>query len=124
MKTTLALTTLMLAGLSVGACGQSADKAPPAQGAAMPNMPGMAKPGDKAAEHMAQGTVNSVDTAAGRVTISHGAVESAKWPAMTMSFKLADPSVAKNVKPGDRVDFHFTIQGGMDATVTQMSPAK
>jgi Cu/Ag efflux protein CusF len=124
MKTTLSLVTMVLVGMSVSACGQSAEKAAPAQGGAASNMPSMSKPGDKAAEHMAQGTVNSVDAAAGTVTISHGAVATANWPAMTMSFKLADPSVAKNIKPGDRVDFHFTIQGGMAATVTQMSPTK
>jgi Cu(I)/Ag(I) efflux system membrane fusion protein len=123
MKTTLAVVALALAGLSMNACGQSGDKAAPAQSGAAPNMPTMSKPGDKA-EHMAQGTVNAVDAAAGTVNISHGAVASAKWPAMTMSFKLADPSVAKNIKPGDHVDFHFTIQSGMDATVTSMSPTK
>jgi Cu(I)/Ag(I) efflux system membrane fusion protein len=124
MKTTLALATMVLVGMSVSACGQSGDKAAPTQSSAASNTPTMSKPGDKAAEHMAQGTVNSVDTAAGTVNISHGAVATANWPAMTMSFKLADPSVAKDIKPGDRVDFHFTIQGGMAATVTQMSPAK
>lgn len=123
MKTTLALATMVLVGMSVSACGQSADKAAPVQGGTASNMPAMSKPGDKA-EHMAQGTVNSVNAAAGTVNISHGAVATANWPAMTMSFRLADPSVAKDIKPGDRVDFHFTIQSGMDATVTSMSPAK
>ncbi|HET8698697.1 MAG TPA: copper-binding protein [Gammaproteobacteria bacterium] len=122
--TTFALGVLMLAGLSLSACGQSGEKGAPAQGAAMSNMPGMTKAGDKAAEHMGQGTVNAVDAAAGTVNISHGAVASAKWPAMTMSFRLANPGVAKDIKPGDRVDFQFTIQSGMDATVTSMSAAK
>jgi Cu(I)/Ag(I) efflux system membrane fusion protein len=75
-------------------------------------------------EHVAEGTVNSIDRAAGTVNISHGPVASASWPAMTMGFKLADPSAADNLRPGQKVDFHFTIESGMSATVTRISPAE
>ena len=47
-------------------------------------------------------------------------VASANWPGMTMSFKLADPAAASALKPGQRVEFHFTIESGMDATVTEI----
>ena len=83
---------------------------------AMPNMPQAAQ----RAEHMAEGKLNSVDQAAGRVNITHGPVASANWPGMTMSFKLADPAAANDLKPGQRVEFRFTIESGMDATVTQI----
>jgi len=87
----------------------------------MPGMPGMpAVQAGQRAEHMAEGTLNSVDQAAGSVNITHGPVVSASWPGMTMSFRLADPSAAVNLKPGQRVEFHFTIESGMDATVTQI----
>jgi Cu/Ag efflux protein CusF len=75
-----------------------------------------------APEHMATGTLNSVDQAAGTVNITHGPVPSAGWPEMTMSFKLADPNAAAELKPGERVDFHFRIESGMDATVTLITP--
>lgn len=73
------------------------------------------------AEHSAEGTVNSVDQAAGTVNISHGPVASVNWPGMTMNFKLVDSKMADGLKQGQRVKFQFTIQGGMDATVTQIT---
>jgi Cu(I)/Ag(I) efflux system membrane fusion protein len=76
------------------------------------------------AEHTAEGTLNSVDSAAGMINISHDPVVSASWPAMTMSFKLADPKAAAELTPGQRVEFHFTIESGMSATVTEISAAE
>ena len=73
-------------------------------------------------EFMTTGTLNSLNTAAGTVNISHSPVPAAGWPAMTMDFKLANPSQAANVKLGDRVDIHFTIENGMNATITHLAP--
>jgi Cu(I)/Ag(I) efflux system periplasmic protein CusF len=73
-------------------------------------------------EHMAVGTLNSIDQVAGTVNITHGPVPSAGWPEMTMSFKLADPNAAAELKAGERVDFHFEIESGMNATVTTITP--
>lgn len=85
----------------------------------MPGMPNTSQSAQQPA-HVAQGTVNSIDQAAGTVNISHGPVASANWPAMTMSFKLANPSSLGGLEAGQRVDFKFTIAGGMDATVTEI----
>lgn len=41
------------------------------------------------------------------VTLSHQAVPALQWPAMTMSFSLADPSVVRGFKVGDQVRFSF-----------------
>ena len=70
---------------------------------------------------MAVGTLNSIDAAAGTVNVSHTAVPAAGWPAMTMDFKLAQPDAAATLKPGDRVDIHFIIQEGMNATITHIA---
>jgi Cu(I)/Ag(I) efflux system membrane fusion protein len=86
---------------------------------AMPGMPNMPRATEEPL-HVAQGTVNSIDQAAGTVNISHGPVASASWPAMTMSFKLANPSSVSGIAPGQRVEFQFTIAGGMDATVAEI----
>jgi Cu(I)/Ag(I) efflux system membrane fusion protein len=110
-----------LVALLLTACDSSTSDGAAANGNAMPGMPGVQQTGQRP-EHMAEGTLNSIDPAAGTVNISHGPVASANWPAMTMSFKLAEPNAAADLKPGQRVDFHFTIESGMDATVTQMSP--
>ncbi len=41
------------------------------------------------------------------VTLSHEPVPAIGWPAMTMTFALPDPSVARGLKTGDRVRFGF-----------------
>ena len=111
----------LLSALLIVACNDapSTNTATGAAAGGMPGMPNMAQSAQQPA-HMAQGTVNSIDQAAGTVNISHGAVASANWPAMTMTFKLANPSSASGIEPGQRVDFKFTIAGGMDATVTEI----
>ena len=117
--TILSLLAAPFAALLITACEPSAtDSGTTAEGASMPAMP---QAEQRAAEHMGLGTVNTIDQAAGTVSISHGPVASASWPAMTMTFKLADPSAATNVMPGDKVEFRFTIESGMAATVTQVS---
>ena len=40
-------------------------------------------------------------------TLSHEAIPSAGWPAMTMQFPLASPDLAAGVRVGDRVGFAF-----------------
>jgi Cu(I)/Ag(I) efflux system protein CusF len=71
---------------------------------------------------MASGTVESVDTAGGKITIAHGPVEALKWPAMTMAFK-ASPEQLASVKAGQKVEFEFESKG-MDNTITRIVPMK
>jgi Cu/Ag efflux protein CusF len=112
--------SVMAGMLLIAACGSpNGDTANNGSGGAMPGMPNMPQSAQQPT-HMAQGTVNSIDQAAGTVNISHGPVSSANWPAMSMSFKLANPSSVSGIEPGQRVDFKFTIAGGMDATVTEI----
>jgi Cu/Ag efflux protein CusF len=116
----MTFTCAALATLVTAACERS-----PSGDADSAAMPGMQQRTDgSGAEHMAEGTVNSVDRAAGTVNISHGPVASASWPAMTMSFKVADPNAVTDLSPGQEVQFHFTIESGMSATVTQITPAE
>jgi Cu(I)/Ag(I) efflux system membrane fusion protein len=72
-------------------------------------------------EHSASGEVTAVDVSAGTVTISHGAVASAGWPAMTMPFKL-DAERAAELKPKDHVQFKFTLGAGGEATISTIEP--
>lgn len=62
-----------------------------------------------------------VEVAADRVTLNHEPVAALQWPQMTMPFKLADPTLAKGLKKGQRVRFAFTQQGGA-AVLTQVMP--
>lgn len=125
MNRIIALSVVIVATFALSAC----ERSEPTDGAAASRedaMPGMQRSqGDAAAAmHMGEGTLNSIDTAAGTVNISHGPVASANWPAMTMTFKLADPGSAAAFEAGDRVKFQFTVEGGMSATVTKIEAAE
>jgi Cu(I)/Ag(I) efflux system membrane fusion protein len=67
-----------------------------------PPMPSMAK---TPALYESVGRVEQISQVA--VTLSHQPVPAIGWPAMTMTFKLADPALAQGVKVGDRVAFGF-----------------
>jgi Cu(I)/Ag(I) efflux system membrane fusion protein len=71
---------------------------------------GKVSPGDTAkpaaASHKAVGTLKSID-AAGTVSVSHEPVASLGWPAMTMDFVLANPSLVATVRPGSPIEFEF-----------------
>ncbi|MFA6115522.1 MAG: copper-binding protein [Sphingomonas sp.] len=56
------------------------------------------------------GTVTVIDKAAGTITLDHGPIPEAKWPAMTMAFKAA-PAITDAAKVGDKVDFDLTLTG-------------
>jgi Cu(I)/Ag(I) efflux system protein CusF len=73
----------------------------------------------KSQTHKGSGTVSKVDSEKGAITIAHGPVQSMKWPAMTMTFKVKDKKMLDNVKPGEKVDFSF-VQSGKDYTIMQM----
>ncbi|HEV2008324.1 MAG TPA: copper-binding protein, partial [Burkholderiales bacterium] len=74
----------------------------------MKDMPDMKMEANKKAEkqdHKGEGTVNSVDTKAGKVNLSHGPIQTLKWPAMTMEFAVKDKQRLAKLKPGQKVTF-------------------
>lgn len=66
------------------------------------------------------GKVKSVDPTAGKITLDHGAIPEAGWPAMTMTFD-AEPALLKNISPGEQVTFTM-IMAGATAKVTAIKP--
>lgn len=70
----------------------------------------------------ATGTVESVDPAAGTITIAHGPVEALQWPAMTMGFN-ATPEQRASVQAGQKVRFEFQSQG-MEARIIRIESVK
>src|SRR3546814_11133437 len=78
------------------------------------DMGNMAMPADSAAK-MAKGngTVTAIDKAAGTVTLDHGPIPEANWPAMTMAFK-AKPGLLDSIKVGDKVAFDLALKDGAD----------
>ncbi len=103
--------------------GATATAAPSAFDMQMPEAEHKQMAGNAAATTaMASGTVESVDTGAGKITIAHGPVEALKWPAMTMAFK-ASPEQLASAKPGQKVEFEFESKGA-DNTITRITPMK
>lgn len=77
----------------------------------------------KAVGHRAEGTVDSIDAAAGSLMLQHGPVPSLKWPAMTMEFKVANPALVQGLKPGSAIDFEFVERQPGEWVVTRITPA-
>ncbi|MEQ1511502.1 MAG: copper-binding protein [Lysobacteraceae bacterium] len=118
----LVFTATLLAGCSQAPSNPVDTSAAPAAAAPMSGAT-TAMPEEAAAtKASASGTVKSVDASAGKITISHGPVESLKWPAMTMGFK-ATPAQVASVQVGQKVEFEFESRG-MDGTITQITPQK
>jgi Cu/Ag efflux protein CusF len=51
------------------------------------------------------GEVTKVDKVQHRITLRHGPIKNLDMPAMSMTFRLADPSWSDRVKVGDKVKF-------------------
>ncbi|MBK8893818.1 MAG: efflux RND transporter periplasmic adaptor subunit [Propionivibrio sp.] len=102
---------------AVGGFGQAApgDKTPPAEASA--------KPATTGAGHRAEGKVEEIDAKTGVVSIRHGAVDSLKWPAMTMEFKPANETLLKVLKPGATVAFEFVERAPGEWVITSVKPA-
>lgn len=97
------------ASLRASATRMGADGAP-AGGAAKTSQGG----------HRGEGKVERI--ANGEVTLSHGAIPSLQWPAMTMGFKIAPDAVPKDLTVGDAVTFEV-VQKGDAYEITRMERA-
>jgi Cu(I)/Ag(I) efflux system periplasmic protein CusF len=55
------------------------------------------------------GVIKAVDPKAGTVTIAHEPIPSIGWPAMTMTFPVADPSLLTGVAAGNTITFDVIV---------------
>jgi Cu(I)/Ag(I) efflux system membrane fusion protein len=76
--------------------------------------------GKKQVTHSAVGTLDDVDAKAGTLIITHGPIDSLKWPAMTMEFKPSNDAVAKAAKPGAPIRFEFVERKPGEWVVTKI----
>jgi len=74
-------------------------------------------------EALSEGEVRKVDMDAKKITIKHGPLVNLDMPAMTMVFRVTDPAMLQQVKPGDKVKFRAESLGGV-LTVTKIEPAR
>jgi Cu(I)/Ag(I) efflux system membrane fusion protein len=56
------------------------------------------------------------------VSITHGPVETLKWPGMTMDFMLANAGLAANLKLGTSIEFEFVERKPGEYVVTRIGP--
>ena len=69
------------------------------------------------------GQVTKVDAAAGKITVKHGPIKNLDMDEMTMVFRVQDPAMVKQVKPGDRIRFDADRVNGQ-ITITRLQKAK
>jgi len=77
-------------------------------------------PGAAPGATLIEGEVRRVDKDAGKLTIKHGEIKSLEMPPMTMVYRVKDPAMLDQVKPGDRVRFTAENIGGA-FTVTNIA---
>ena len=82
-------------------------------------MPALSADGDAV-----QGEVRKIDEAAGKITLKHGPITSLGMDVgMTMTFRVKDPAMLKDVKIGDKVEFEAENTGsGFAVTKMQKGP--
>ena len=72
---------------------------------------------------MVSATVESIDTAQGKLTLDHGAIPNLNMDAMTMAWRVQDPAMLKPLKKGDKVQFSADRVNG-SLTVTKIQKAR
>jgi Cu(I)/Ag(I) efflux system protein CusF len=72
----------------------------------------LALPALSADDNIVQGEVRKIDEAAGKVTLKHGPIRNLGMDqGMTMTFRVKDPGMLKEVKVGDKVEFEAENTG-------------
>ena len=82
-----------------------------------------AKPAVGANTDWTEGEVRSIDKAAGKITLKHGAMPKFDMPPMTMAYRVKDKAMLDRLKPGDRVKFEADGVGG-EFTVLRLEKLK
>ncbi|MEJ5992363.1 efflux RND transporter periplasmic adaptor subunit [Ramlibacter sp. PS3R-8] len=107
---------------AIGALGGHAGHGAPAASPASAPAPAAA-PAGAAAGHQGEGIIEGIEARAGTVSLAHGPIATLKWPAMTMDFKVANPSLLQGLKGGARLQFEFVERGQGEWVITRISPA-
>jgi len=68
-----------------------------------------------------EGEVRRVDGAVGKLTLRHGPLENLEMPAMTMVFRVKDPTWLAQLKVGDKVRFVAErVDGNLTVTALEV----
>jgi Cu(I)/Ag(I) efflux system periplasmic protein CusF len=68
-------------------------------------------------EAMVKAEVVKVDKPAGKITLKHGPIKKLDMDSMTMVWRVADPAMLDQVKPGDHIEFDADrVNGALTVT--------
>ena len=70
--------------------------------------------------HQASGRIDDYDPKTGLASIEHGPIDSLKWPAMTMEFKLSNSGLLKDLKAGAAIEFEFVERAPGEWVITAL----
>ena len=78
-----------------------------------------------AQDAMVKGEVKKVDVAGGKITMTSGPIKNLDMDddKMTMVFHVQDPAMLKQVRPGDKVQFHAE-KASAGFTITKLEKSK
>lgn len=78
-----------------------------------------------AQDAMVKGEVKKVDAARGKITMTSGPIKNLAMEDdnMTMVYRVQDPAILKQVKPGDKVQFEAE-KASAGFTITKLEKAK
>lgn len=105
MKRTVALLSILMLSMTVHLSAYAADMD-------MSNMDMDSSSNIHPAVIEAVGIVDEIDETKGVITISHEAIESLNWPAMTMNFTVKDSKLIRSFSKGKKIHFAFAQQKG------------
>ena len=57
------------------------------------------------------------------MTLAHGPIESLKWPAMTMDFRVREAALLQSFKPGQKVIFEIAEESDGEFVIVRIQPA-
>jgi Cu(I)/Ag(I) efflux system protein CusF len=77
----------------------------------------------QASAALADGEVKKIDKSAGKITIKHGQLPKLDMAPMTMVFRVSDPKMLDQVKPGDKIKFDADKVNGA-LTVVKLEAVK
>jgi len=89
----------------------------------IPHTKAMGGANDSKEVHKGNGTINKIDSTAGKINLTHGPIKSLGWAGMTMDFLVADKSVLTKLSPGQRVTFDIEKREGR-YLITHIAPTK
>lgn len=74
-------------------------------------------------QYRGEGSIEAIDFTHAIVTLAHGPIETLKWPAMVMDFRVQEPALLQSFKPGQKVVFEIAEESAGEFVIVRIQPA-